>query len=129
MAMPHRNPSRLRVAVVDDDESVRESLQGLLASLGYAVETYSSAEAFLGSARPERLDCLILDVRMPGMSGPELQQELAARRREIPIVFISSYGYEDVRPRIRRDRPVHYLSKPFAEEALLEALRAALPPG
>jgi FixJ family two-component response regulator len=129
MALPQRNALRPRIAVVDDDESVRESLQGLLASLGYAVETYSSAEAFLGSAHPDHLDCLILDVRMPGMSGPELQQELTARRQDIPIVFISSYGYEDVRPRIRGDRPVHYLSKPFSEEALLQALRSALPAG
>ena len=117
----------IRICVVDDDESVRESLQGLLASLGYAVETFPSAHAFLGSGCEARADCLILDVRMPGMSGPELQHELAARRQEIPIVFISSYGYEDVCPRVRADRPVNYLHKPFSEAALLQAIRSALP--
>ena len=116
----------IRISVVDDDESVRESLQGLLASLGHAVETFPSAEAFLGSERLGCTDCLILDVRMPGMSGPDLQRELASRRREIPVVFISSYGYEDVRPRVCHGRPVNYLHKPFTEEALLLAIRAAL---
>jgi FixJ family two-component response regulator len=118
---------RLRICVVDDDESVRESLQGLLASLGYAVETFQSARGFLGSARLDRTDCLILDVRMPGMTGPELQRELAEQRREIPIVFISSYGYEDVCPHVRADRPVNYLHKPFTEQALLDAIRNAVP--
>jgi FixJ family two-component response regulator len=116
----------IRISVVDDDESVRESLQGLLASLGHAVETFPSAEAFLRSEGPGHTDCLILDVRMPGMSGPDLQRELTARRRDIPIVFISSYGYEDVRPRVCPGRPVNYLNKPFTEEALLLAIRAAL---
>jgi FixJ family two-component response regulator len=118
----------VRISVVDDDESVRESLQGLLASLGYAVETFSSAEDFLESECAGRTDCLILDVRMPGMSGPELQRELSARHQEIPIVFISSYGYEDVRPRVRSDRVVNYLHKPFTEAALLEAIRTAVSP-
>jgi len=116
------------IAVVDDDASVRESLQGLLASIGYAVATFPSAEAFLTSELLPRTDCLILDVRMPGMSGPELQWELSARRHEIPIVFITSYGYEDVRPRVRTDRAVNYLHKPFSEEALLSAISTALPP-
>jgi FixJ family two-component response regulator len=89
------------ISVVDDDDSVRESLQGLLASIGFAVETFPSAEEFLNSEFITRTDCLILDVRMPGMTGPELQWELSARRHEIPIVFITSYGYEDVYPRVR----------------------------
>lgn len=126
--MPRPAPAQMiRISVVDDDESVRESLHGLLASLGYAVQTFASAEDFLGSALAGATDCLILDVRMAGMSGPELQRELSARRREIPIVFITSYGYEDVRPRVRADRPVNYLHKPFSEEALLDAIRTALP--
>ena len=116
----------IRISVVDDDESVRESLQGLLASLGHAVETFPSAEDFLASDLGWA-DCLILDVRMPGMSGPDLLRALAARRREIPIVFITSYGYEDVRPRIPANRPVNYLHKPFTEEALLLAIRSAYP--
>ncbi len=117
------------ISVVDDDESVRESLQGLLASMGFAVQTFASAHAFLKADCLTRTDCLILDVRMPGMTGPELQRELSARQQEIPIVFITSYGYEDVRPHIRSERAVNYLHKPFSEEALLGAIRAALGPG
>jgi FixJ family two-component response regulator len=116
------------ICVVDDDESVRESMQGLLASIGYAVQTFPSALAFLESDCVARTDCLILDVRMPGMTGPELQRELSARRQDIPIVFITSYGYEDVRPHIRSERVVNYLHKPFSEEALLGAIRTALEP-
>ena len=116
----------IRLAVVDDDESVRESLQGLLASLGFAVQTFPSAEDFLASEGAYGTECLILDVRMPGMSGPELLEELCARAREIPTVFITSYGLEDLRPRVRADRAVNYLHKPFTEEALLEAIHSAL---
>lgn len=127
MSAPRRAAqSRYHLAVVDDDESVRESLQGLLASLGHTVETFRSAEEFLASGGAARADCLILDVRMPGMSGPELQQTLAARREEVPIVFITSYGYEDVRRRIRSGRGVSYLNKPFSEKALLEAIREVM---
>jgi FixJ family two-component response regulator len=126
MSLPRPLGSSVTISVVDDDPSVRESLQGLLASIGYGVETFPSALEFLDSECLSRTDCLILDVRMPGMSGPELQWELAARRQEIPIVFITSYGYEDVLPRILPDRVVNYLHKPFTEEALLEAIRSAL---
>jgi FixJ family two-component response regulator len=129
MTLPAREiPNALRIAVVDDDESVRESLQGLLASLGYAVETFSSAEHFLQAECATRTDCLILDVRMPGMNGPELQQELWKRRQEVPTVFITSYGYEDVRHRMRSDGTVNYLHKPFTEAALLSAIRTAIQP-
>ena len=114
----------IRISVVDDDESVRESLHGLLASLGHEVATFSSAEAFLEYAGDT--DCLILDMRMPGMKGPDLQRALSARRRDIPVVFISSYGYDDIRPRICGGHPVNYLKKPFTEEALLAAIRTAL---
>lgn len=115
------------IAVVDDDNSVRESLQGLLEAIGFSVAAFSSAEAFLDSTCVISADCLILDVRMPGMSGPELQRELAVRRHHMPIVFITSYGYEDVRPRIQANGDVQYLLKPFTEEALLTAIQAALP--
>ena len=128
MTLPQLRSRLVQISVVDDDDSVRESLQGLLESLGYTVETFSSAEAFLESDVLERTDCLILDVRMPGMSGPELQRELSVRDQEVPIVFITSYGYEDVLPRVRRDRVVHYLHKPFSEDALVGAIRSALRP-
>src|SRR5882757_3418994 len=88
------------VSVVDDDESVRESLPDLLRELGFAVRAFSSAEAFLASDCVGQTRCLILDLAMPGMSGPGLQRELTLRRQEIPIVFITSYADETVRPRL-----------------------------
>lgn len=117
------------IAVVDDDDSVRESLQGLLESIGFAVETFSSARSFLDSAALTTIDCLILDVRMPGMRGPDLQRELARRGCRIPIVFITAHGDEEIRPRVLSEGAVDCLLKPFSEEALLSALRSALPPG
>jgi len=115
------------ISVVDDDNSIRESLQGLLASIGFAVETFSSAQAFLDSEGHTRSDCLILDVRMPGMWGPDLQRELARRKCHTPIVFITAHGDEHVRPRVLSDGAVDCLLKPFTEEALLKAIRTALP--
>src|ERR1700744_61274 len=88
------------VSVVDDDESVRESLPDLLRSFGFEVEPFSSAEAFLASGGPDRTGCLVLDVAMPGMSGPELQQELSRLGRDIPIVFITSHADDAVKPRV-----------------------------
>ena len=120
-------PSVSLISVVDDDESIRESLQGLLEAFGFAVETFSSARAFLDSESLARTDCLILDVRMPGMRGPDLQRELARRRCGIPIVFITAHGDEDVRPRVLSEGAVDCLLKPFSEEALLNAIRTALP--
>jgi FixJ family two-component response regulator len=115
------------VSIVDDDESVRESLRGLIRSIGLRVETFASAEAFSGSEQVGKTDCLILDVRMPGMSGLELQRELAAGERDIPIIFITAHGSdESVRARALRDGAVAYLSKPFSEDALLAAVGAAL---
>jgi FixJ family two-component response regulator len=116
------------IAVVDDDASVRESLQGLLESIGFGVETFSSGLAFLESECLARTDCLILDVRMPGMRGPDLQRELARRGWGIPIVFITAHGDEDIRPRVISEGAVDCLLKPFSEEALLKAIRMALPP-
>ena len=115
------------IAVVDDDDSIRESLQGLLESIGFSVETFPSAQAFLASDCHSRTDCLILDVRMPGMWGPDLQRELARRKCRIPIVFITAHGDEDVRPRVLSDGAVDCLLKPFSEEALLRAIRTAIP--
>jgi FixJ family two-component response regulator len=117
------------IAVVDDDDSIRESLRGLLESLGFAVETFPSGRSFLDSACLTTTDCLILDVRMPGMRGPDLQRELARRGCRIPIVFITAHGDEDIRPRVLSEGAVDCLLKPFSEEALLSAIRSALPPG
>ena len=115
------------IAVVDDDDSVRESLRGLLASIGFVVETFCSANAFLDTGPLTKTDCLILDVRMPGMRGPELQRELSRRGYAIPIVFITAHGDEDTRPGVLLEGAVDCLLKPFSEEALLKAIRTALP--
>ena len=117
---------RSLVSVVDDDESVRESLPDLLRQFGFAALAFSSAEAFLASEVVSETSCLILDVAMPGMSGPELQQELIRRRQEIPIVFITANGDKTVRPRLLAQGAVECLFKPFSEAALLDALDAAL---
>jgi len=114
------------VSVVDDDESMRESLPDLLRQFGFASQAFSSAEAFLASEAVSETGCLILDIAMPGMSGPDLQQELIRRRRAIPIVFITAQGDERVRPRLLADGAVECLFKPFSEAALLDALNAAL---
>jgi FixJ family two-component response regulator len=119
----------LLISVVDDDESVRESLPDLLREFGFAVQAFSSAEEFLASDYLCQTRCLVLDVAMPGMSGPDLQQELARRRQEIPIVFITAHRDEDVRPRLLKCGAVECLFKPFSETALLDALNAALRAG
>jgi FixJ family two-component response regulator len=117
---------RSLVSVVDDDESVRESLPDLLRQFGFAVEAFSSAEAFLASDVVSETSCLLLDIAMPGMSGPDLQQELIRRRQKIPIVFITANGDNTVRPRLLAQGAVECLFKPFSEAALLDALNAAL---
>jgi FixJ family two-component response regulator len=117
---------RSLVSVVDDDESVRESLPDLLREFGFAVAAFSSAEAFLASDALSETSCLLLDVAMPGMSGPELEQELTRRRHAIPIVFITGHGDSAVRPRLLALGAVECLFKPFSETALLDAVRAAL---
>jgi len=117
---------RRLVSVVDDDESVRESLPDLLRSFGFEVQAFSSAEAFLASDSVERTECLILDVAMPGMGGLELQQELAALRHDLPIVFITAHSVERVRPQVLKRGASACLFKPFSEAAILEAVNAAL---
>jgi FixJ family two-component response regulator len=114
------------VTVVDDDESVRESLPDLLKEFGFAVQTFSSALEFLASEYVEQTKCLILDIAMPGMSGPDLQQELMLRQREIPIVFVTAHGDETDCPRLLEQGAVACLFKPFSDTALLDALNAAL---
>ena len=114
------------VAIVDDDESVRESLPDLLREFGFEVEAFSSAEEYLDSDALSKTDCLILDVAMPGMSGPELQEELSRRRLAIPIVFITAQGDETLRPRLLAAGAVACLLKPFSETALVSAVRIAV---
>ena len=113
------------VSVVDDDESVRESLADLRRVVGFSAPVFSSAEAFLASEYVSQTKCLILDVAMPGMSGLDLQQELALRAQEIPIVFITAHADEAVRPRMLEFGAVQCLFKPFSDTALLGALNAA----
>jgi FixJ family two-component response regulator len=117
------------ISVVDDDESVRESLPDLLREFGFAAQAFASAEEFLASDYLGQTRCLVLDVAMPGMSGPDLQQELTRRRQEIPIVFITAHRDEGVRPRLLERGAVECLSKPFSDTALLDALNAALRAG
>jgi len=113
------------VSVVDDDESVRESLPDLLREFGFAVRAFSSAEDFLASDCVDQTKCLILDMAMPGMTGPELQQELRIRRKEIPIVFITAQRDETVRARVLEKGAVECLLKPFSDTALRDAVNAA----
>ncbi|MET0166581.1 MAG: response regulator [Vicinamibacterales bacterium] len=117
---------RSLVSVVDDDESVRESLPDLLRQLGFAAQAFSSAEAFLASEALSETRCLILDIAMPGMSGPDLQQELIRRQHNVPIVFITALGDETVRPALLAHGAVECLLKPFSDTALLDALNIAL---
>jgi FixJ family two-component response regulator len=118
--------ARAFVAVVDDDESVRESLPDLLRVSGYEVSAFASAETFLVSDCVDRTDCLILDVAMPGMSGPELHSELTSRGIDIPTVFITARHDQTVRRRLIEHGAIDCLFKPFSEAALLQAINAAL---
>jgi len=114
------------VAVVDDDESVRESLPDLLREFGYVVHAFASAEEFLASDVLGRTQCLILDVAMPGMDGPALQAELFRRRQAIPIVFITAHGDESICAKVMAAGAVDCLRKPFSETALINAVTTAL---
>jgi FixJ family two-component response regulator len=114
------------VSVVDDDESVRESLPDLLKEFGFAVQAFSSAEDFLASDWVAETRCLLLDIAMPGMSGPELHRELQRRQQAIPVIFISAQSDAAVRPRMISLGAVDCLTKPFSEAALFGALNAAL---
>jgi len=114
------------ISVVDDDESVRESLQGFIRSLGFSADVFPSAEEFLHTENLRKTDCLILDVRMPGMSGLELQRQLLDSQVGIPVVFITSHEDEVARMQALKDGAVDYLLKPFSEEALLNAIHTAL---
>jgi len=114
------------VAVVDDDESVRQALEGLFRSVGLQVAAFASAEDFLRSHHLRITGCLILDLRMPGMGGLELQQRLAGEGHRIPIIILTAHGDEEARPRALGAGAVAFLRKPFDAEALLSAVGAAL---
>ena len=118
--------TRSLVSIVDDDESVRESLPDMLRQFGFTAAAFSSAEEFLASDLIGRTNCLILDVKMPGMSGPDLQRELTTLGQHIPIVFITASGDKAIRARLLSDGAVACLFKPFSEAALLDALQSAL---
>jgi FixJ family two-component response regulator len=118
--------SRPLVSVVDDDASVRESLPDLLEELGFDVRAFSSADELLASGALDRTDCLILDVAMPGMTGPDLQSELIRRGHRVPVVFITARPDEAVRTRALENGAVAYLSKPFGDTELLDAINTAL---
>jgi FixJ family two-component response regulator len=118
--------ARTLVSLVDDDESVRESLPDLLNSFGFDVRAFSSAEEFLASDCVYETRCLVADIAMPGMTGLELQAALKAHRPELPIIFITGHGDETVRPRMLELGAVECLFKPFSETALLAAIQAAL---
>jgi FixJ family two-component response regulator len=114
------------VAIVDDDDSVRSTLQELLRSAGFSSQAFDSAEAFLGSGHQQQTACLITDIRMPGMSGLELQAQLNSERCRIPTIFITAHGDEEMRFQALRAGAVEFLPKPFDDEVLIESVRAAL---
>jgi FixJ family two-component response regulator len=117
---------RSLVSVVDDDASVREALPDLLNELGYASEAFASAEAFLSSSVVGETRCLILDIAMRDMSGPDLYRELMRRRQAIPVIFVTAIRDEALRPRLLEEGAVDCLFKPVSEQALIEALHTAL---
>jgi len=117
------------ITVVDDDESVRESLPDLLKEFGFDAQVFSSAEEFLASQSIAETRCLVLDVAMPGMTGPDLQRELKLRDQSIPIVFITARRDEAIRPRLIAQGAVDCLFKPFEPTDLLQALNSALRAG
>ena len=121
-----RQDQRQLLSVVDDDESVRESLPDLLGELGFAARFFSSAEEFLLSGCIDQSSCLILDVAMPGMSGPELYQELGRRGQVIPTIFMTGQRNETIRARLLKQGAVELLFKPLNDEALVAAVKRAL---
>ena len=114
------------VFVVDDDTSIRDSLRRLITSVGFKVEVFPSARAFLGARRPDAPGCLVLDVRLPGLSGLDLQRELAATDAELPIIFLTGHGDIPMSVRAMKAGAVEFLTKPFREQELLDAIRSAI---
>lgn len=118
--------TRSLVSIVDDDESVRESLPDLLREIGFAVLAFSSAKEFLDSNAIAKTNCLLLDIAMPGMSGLDLKDELIRRHFYIPVVFITAHADESIRPHVLRQGAIECLFKPFTERALIDAIDTAL---
>jgi FixJ family two-component response regulator len=114
------------ISIVDDDDALRNSLDDLIRSIGFRTQGFSSADAFLSSNQARDTACLILDVRMPGMNGIDLQRQIVAANWRIPIIFITSHADDDARARALKAGAVAFLYKPFREEELLDALHAAL---
>lgn len=114
------------IAIVDDDDSVRAAVGSLVRSLGFSVLAFSSAEAFLASPGLHKADCLISDVQMPGMSGPELQAELAAAGHSLPVIFITAFPEECIQRRVEAAGAFGFLAKPFDGQAMIRSLEAAL---
>jgi FixJ family two-component response regulator len=114
------------VAIVDDDESVRSALQGLMKAVGLTARAFASAEEFLNSGHQNHTACLIADIRMPGMSGLDLQARLNSEHRRIPIIFITAHGDTNMRMQALRAGAVEFLAKPFSDDVLLDQVRAAL---
>ena len=124
--MTNTQTKKTLVAIVDDDDSMRGALQGLLKVAGFPAQAFASAEEFLKSGQQHQTACLIADIRMPGMSGLELQAQLNADGCRIPTIFITAHGDAKMRLQALREGAVEFLSKPFDDEALLESVRAAL---
>jgi FixJ family two-component response regulator len=114
------------VAIVDDDESIRAALQGFMKEAGLPARAFASAEEFLGHGDFSQVGCLVADIRMPGMSGLELQARLNAERHRIPTVFITAHGDASMKMQALRAGAVEFLAKPFDEEVLLDCVRAAM---
>ena len=121
--MSQANP---QISVIDDDESMREAMRGLMKSLGYTAQTFASAEEFLGSCQVPRTSCLIADIHMRGMTGLELHRHLVASGKTIPTILITAYPDDTVRKRALEDGVVCYLSKPFDANDLLACIRSSL---
>jgi FixJ family two-component response regulator len=117
------------VAIVDDDDSMRRAVQDLLESVGLPAQGFAAAEEFLSSGKQRQTACLITDIRMPGMSGLELQAKLNAERCRIPIIFISAHGDEEMRMQALRAGAVEFLAKPFDDNTLLQIVRTAMRSG
>src|SRR6202035_3774091 len=126
--MPTQGKSKV-VAIVDDDDLMRSALQGLLKAIGLPAQAFASAEEFLKSGQQQQTACLIADIRMPGMSGLELQAQLNAERCRIPTIFITAHGDTRMRMQALRAGAVEFLAKPFDDEVLLENVRVALKNG
>jgi FixJ family two-component response regulator len=122
-------PSTPIISIVDDDDALRSSLEDLIRSVGFRVQGFISAEVFLRSNQVQKTDCLILDVRMSGMTGPELQRRLRSESADLPIIFITAYADRGVQPQAFEAGAVAFLYKPFYEQDLLRAIDAALERG